>query len=118
MADMLNTLDATNSHDDDACASAQSIVHDILRDKWLELEDEEKEVWRKWALWHKKRYRRDLEIYTAKNNENQSHDAPPQEDDNDSARKGVHVPKKRHSTTEEADGGSPFTPIPKKSRHN
>ena len=98
-------------------ASAQSMVHDILRDRWLELQDEEKEVWRKWASWDKKRYKRDLEIYSSKNNESQTHDAP-REDGSESTMQAVHVPKKRPSATEQADSGSPFTPIPKKSRRS
>ena len=94
----------------------KAIVHDILRDRWLELQDEDKEVWRKWALWHKKRYKRDLDIYSAKNDESHTRDTP-REEDKEVTTTAVHVPKKRPSTAEHADGGSPFTSIPKKSRH-
>lgn len=38
-------------------------VNGILREQWLNLTDEDKQRWRIWATWDKKRYSRDLSIY-------------------------------------------------------
>lgn len=38
-------------------------VNDILKERWLELSDEDKQPWRIWASWDKKRYARDLAVY-------------------------------------------------------
>lgn len=41
-------------------------IHEILRDKWMDLPDEEKQAWRKWATWDKKRFARDKQIHENK----------------------------------------------------
>jgi len=41
-------------------------VNSILKQRWLELSDEEKGVWRRWQEWDSLRYRRDCVIHEAK----------------------------------------------------
>lgn len=89
----------------------QNLVNDTLRDRWLELDDEEKKVWRVWATWDKKRYARDYAIYEKA----QASETAASVDDNDEM-KAVHVPKKKRSAAPTAESGSPFTPIPKKGK--
>lgn len=74
----------------------KDVVHGILRERWVELDNDNKKVWRRWASWDKKRYERDLAIFESKTQPKRkdSDDAPPVitngvEDDN------LHVPKKR-----------------------
>ena len=96
----------------------QEKVHDILRDRWLALTDEDKEVWRKWASWDKKRYKRDLAIYEEAKASSKTGDGEmvSREDERaDDAVQALHVPKKRSTTS---DGGSPFNHIPKKSKRS
>jgi hypothetical protein len=101
------------------------MVNEVLRDQWLDLSDEDKDVWRQWATWDKKRYERDLTLHEEKgeNEPSPKHQVTEdmdtfQKDALEDSMKAVHVPKKRHvsSTTERTHGGSPFNPIPKKSR--
>lgn len=72
-------------------------VNGILRERWLELAEEERQVWRVWASWDKKRYARDLAIYEKKGNsavtqnasESATGDHPKGNDTSD------HIPKKK-----------------------
>jgi len=50
-------------------------VQAILKDAWNRLDDEEKDIYRAWSSWDKKRYERDHQIFE------RNHEA--------------HVPKKR-----------------------
>ena len=81
-------------------------VHDILRERWLDLSDEEKETWRIWANWDKKRYARDLSIYESTRANGRGEDLI-----SDNAQ-DLQVPKKRQSAGEDA-----FAHIPKKKKN-
>ena len=87
----------------------QEIVHGILRERWVELDDDNKQVWRKWASWDKKRYERDLAIYEGKSGK--AGDAPKANGDKDDS---MHVPKKRKSSSEADMDDSAKLSIPKK----
>ncbi len=82
-------------------------VHDILRERWLDLGDEDKETWRIWAVWDKKRYTRDLAIYESVHN---SYGAGGEDKISEDGL-NLHVPKKRLTTSD--DG---FAHIPKKKK--
>lgn len=89
-------------------------VNDILKERWLDLPDEEKETWRIWANWDKKRYARDLSIYenAQQSNGHKAAGARGKElKSNDEL--NLHVPKKGQTPGEDA-----FTHIPKKKRRN
>jgi len=80
----------------------------MLKDRWLELSDEEKTVWREWTEWDKKRYSRDLYIFENRRSEDDS--ALPQDTDD---MKSIHVPKKRKVPLESS---SELTAVPKKKK--
>ena len=91
-------------------------MHGILRERWVELEDEDKHVWRRWASWDKKRYERDLAIYEEKNSpkrkESEDSQPPKTNGDNDDS---LHVPKKRKSH-DQVNSEECFAAIPKKKK--
>lgn len=98
---------------DPADRKNKAMVNEILRDRWLSLPDEEKQTWRTWATWDKKRYARDLGIYEkAQKSQNERITPAPDED----TMEKIHVPKKRSASTSEGDGGLPLDHIPKKKR--
>ena len=67
-------------------------VNAILKERWLALQDDEKSTWRSWAEWDKKRYERDLAIYSKASEsgggKRKSKDVEPMKDN-------LHVPKKK-----------------------
>jgi uncharacterized protein YdaU (DUF1376 family) len=74
----------------------QKLVNGILKERWDKLSEDDKEVWRQWSEWDKKRYARDLEIHEEAKHKNDAVDVS-------------HVPKKRKSTS-----GDDALSIPKK----
>ncbi|CAB9508745.1 Probable chromatin-remodeling complex ATPase chain [Seminavis robusta] len=91
----------------------KEVVHGILRERWVQLADDDKTVWRQWASWDKKRYERDLAIYEEKNsNGGNSTKSQTNGDKEDS----IHVPKKRKPSAESDVGSPSFNSIPKKRR--
>ena len=94
-------------------------IHDVLRERWLELDDEEKETWRIWAVWDKKRYARDLSIYERVQQEQQQQEQQQQkakgstEESNLDDGPDFHVPKKRLTGN---DDGLAHIPKKKKKR--
>jgi hypothetical protein len=76
----------------------QDKVNGILRDKWLALSDEERQTWRKWATWDKKRFARDTKIYETSQkyaNENSDEETSQEAVEEKDAMKEINVPKKR-----------------------
>ena len=93
----------------------QDIVHGILRERWVDLDNEDKTIWRQWANWDKKRYERDLNIYEDKN-PRIVRSMPKMNGDKDNS---LYNPKKRKTsgmTEEEIESPPPFAAIPKKRR--
>ena len=83
----------------------------------MELDDDEKKVWRLWASWDKKRYARDLALYEAKNSHKpakESKDLMPKTKNGDKD-DSLHVPKKRKSV-DGAHSETSFDHIPKKKK--
>jgi SLIDE len=94
----------------------KEMVHGILRERWVDLDNEDKTVWRQWASWDKKRFERDLAIYEEQNPRS-FETLPTSNGDKDDS---LHLPKKRKSagTTEvEMDSPTPFAVIPKKRKN-
>jgi hypothetical protein len=75
-----------------------------LKERWLELEDDEKDTWRIWSEWDKKRFERDLRTF-----EKRKKKKKPKIEEDIASVDGQHVPKKRKMST---DGLS----VPKKSK--
>jgi hypothetical protein len=71
----------------------QKKLQTLLKEGWLELPEDEKDTFRGWTEWDKKRYARDLAIFESRRIENE--DVPVDADEDDM--KAVHVPKKRKS---------------------
>lgn len=91
-------------------------MHGILRERWVDLDDEDKTVWRQWASWDKKRYERDLAIYE----ENNPRGFETKPKTNGAKDDSSHMPKKRKSsgaTEVEMDSPTPFAVIPKKRKN-
>jgi hypothetical protein len=63
----------------------------LLKEGWLNLPESEKDVYREWTEWDKKRYARDLAIYEGLHRTSKGDAADVDTDD----MKAVHVPKKR-----------------------
>jgi hypothetical protein len=78
----------------------------LLKDGWVELPEDDKEVYRMWTEWDKRRYARDLAIYDRRQVEKQKEDKPMDDDD----LKAVHIPKKRKT-----ESGNEIS-IPKKTK--
>lgn len=72
-------------------------VNGILRDKWLASSDDDKQIWRKWAAWDKKRYARDLGIYEEAQKTSNGNSTKANTSDNpmeEATAQEVNVPKK------------------------
>lgn len=83
----------------------QAVVNNMLREQFLELSDDDKKIWKKWAAWDKQRYEYQLRLY-----ENQKSTTPirPTSNSAEVLSPEIHVPKKR------ANEESGFAPIPKR----
>ena len=66
-------------------------INDILKERWLELSEEDKKPWRIWASWDKKRFARDQAVYD-----------------------GLHV---LHDLPSRKRSGDASIPVPKKKKH-
>mmetsp|Transcript_46834 Transcript_46834/g.53157 ORF Transcript_46834/g.53157 Transcript_46834/m.53157 type:complete len:1469 (+) Transcript_46834:105-4511(+) len=75
-------------------------VNGILRERFTVLSDEERQVWRGWAAWDKKRYKSDISIYE----ETQQETVQPDQDETESL-----IPKKRYAENS-------LAPVPKKKK--
>ena len=85
----------------------QEIVNGKLRELWLGLKDDEKQLRRDWGAWDKKRYARDLAIYEkVQQNSSTAPEALAAEESP--------VPKKKRPST--ADGDSALAHVPKKKK--
>lgn len=91
-------------------------VNKLLKEKWFELSDEERNIWKKWQSWDRLRYARDLALHRKKieSSEEKSNEKIVPETDS-----SLHIPKKRRDIETNNDngsnGGSSFH-IPKKKR--
>jgi hypothetical protein len=74
----------------------QKKVQNLLKEGWLELPEDEKNTFRAWTEWDKKRYSRDVTIFESRRVDIE--DAPANAEDD---MKAVHVPKKRKSQADE-----------------
>jgi hypothetical protein len=63
----------------------------LLKEGWLKLPEDEKDIYREWTEWDKKRYARDVAIFEGLHQSKKSDAAEVDTDD----MKAVHVPKKR-----------------------
>jgi hypothetical protein len=84
--------------------SPQEHINKLLKERWLELTDEDKETYRGWTEWDKKRYAHHLSIYESRKAREQGMVEEFEKDELDA----VHVPKKKRKNS--ADGSA----IPKK----
>ena len=78
-------------------------VQQLLKEGWLDLPESDKDVFRGWTEWDKKRFARDQEVFRSRRDLDDT--AASVEDDD---MKAIHVPKKRKEET--------ATAIPKKKR--
>jgi len=86
---------------------SQKKIQHLLKEGWIDLPDEEKETFRAWTEWDKKRHARDLALFQSRRDgHNETADAA--EDDD---MKAIHVPKKRKS---QSSGGTMGVPKKKK----
>lgn len=77
-------------------------MNQTLKQQWLDMSDDDREIWAKWQVWDRLRFNRDLAI-RAKHQESQVHEIP--EQDMQAKRKGstddnapdstFHIPKKK-----------------------
>eukprot|EP00980_Cylindrotheca_fusiformis_P004471 scaffold953_cov141-Cylindrotheca_fusiformis.AAC.15 len=75
-------------------------INGILREKWLDLADTEKETWRLWASWDKKRYNRDMKIYESlsKSSNGKSNGGKAEHYIEQGSTQIAHIPKKKASS--------------------
>jgi SWI/SNF-related matrix-associated actin-dependent regulator of chromatin subfamily A member 5 len=71
-------------------------MNDILKEKWLELSEDDKKPWRIWASWDKKRYARDLAVYDTSHAAESGSNA--QASKKRSGEGKIHVPKKKRKS--------------------
>lgn len=89
----------------------KDIINSILKQKWLDSSDEEKNIWKQWQIWDSLRFKRDRMIYDAKQSQTTSshdHNATKSQNEgngfsrkadeinNDNSQKSTfHIPKKK-----------------------
>ncbi len=95
-------------------------VNHILKEKWFDLSDEDRETWKKWQIWDRLRYKRDVAIFRNPRRNEAKHrraDEVSTTMDNDAS---IQIPKRHRRDSEPAaersgDGSVSFH-IPKKRR--
>lgn len=73
----------------------QKKVQDLLKEGWINLPEEEKETYRRWTEWDKKRYSRDLAVFQSRREDDLEDTTDHVENDD---MKAIHVPKKKKRT--------------------
>jgi hypothetical protein len=68
------------------------MIHELLKEGWQDLPGEEKETFRQWTEWDRKRHAREMEIFEDRRHGGES---PPAADVEEDDMKDVHVPKKQ-----------------------
>lgn len=58
------------------CSFDQDHINSILKDKWYDLTDEERDTWREWEVWDAKRYEYQMKIYSKKDETTTSSSGP------------------------------------------
>jgi SWI/SNF-related matrix-associated actin-dependent regulator of chromatin subfamily A member 5 len=89
----------------------KKLVNSLLKEQWLGLSDDEKEVYRRWTEWDKKRFAHEEFIFQQRRTELFQQDEGADETVADDGTQDLHVPKKRVSST----GGEEDT-VPRKKR--
>jgi len=89
--------------------STQKKVQQLLKDGWLSLPEAEKETFRAWTEWDKKRHARDLTVFQSRRDGHEDAAGAASAEDDDM--KAIHVPKKRKK---QAGVGAGAATIPKK----
>lgn len=90
----------------------QGKINGILKERWINLSDKEKNVWKQWQIWDNLRYKRDCIIYDAKHSQKVSHKS-----DNRKAQTGASDSPKKVEEPKSKDGAQRSTfHIPKKKR--
>jgi len=93
-------------------------VNNILKQRWFDMPDKDRDIWKQWQGWDRLRYKRDLAIY----NKAQNGDADEDDLDEDTSAGNVTatpIPQKRKGTdpTSENDANTSSSfHIPKKKR--
>ena len=87
--------------------STQKKVQQLLKDGWLSLPEAEKETFRAWTEWDKKRHARDLTVFQSRRDGHEDAAGAASAEDDDM--KAIHVPKKRKK-----QAGAGAVTIPKK----
>ena len=95
-------VDRFLSNDLDIIIVLQFKIQQLLKEGWLDLPENEKDTFRAWTEWDKKRFARDQEVFRSRRDLDDT--AVSAEDD----MQAIHVPKKRK------EGNA--TAIPKKKR--
>jgi SWI/SNF-related matrix-associated actin-dependent regulator of chromatin subfamily A member 5 len=85
----------------------KKLVNSILKEQWIGLSDEEKEIYRRWTEWDKKRFAHEELMFQQRRAELQEEVDEPVADD---GTQDLHVPKKRSST------GGAEDAVPRKKR--
>lgn len=75
----------------------QRKINELLKDKWLKMTEDDKEIYREWSEWDRKRFMRDRAIYKNKHGQGNGSELVD----------GVHVPKKRKSSIGEGSDSVP-----------
>jgi hypothetical protein len=70
-------------------------VHAILKDRWHELSEDEKDVYRKWAEWDRQRYAHEQSIFAKHQKEVQHEDEEDVSMQEANTSDALHVPKKK-----------------------
>ena len=86
----------------------QQKVQELLKNGWLKLPEDDKEIYREWTEWDKKRYARDDALYKRLKASVKGKNVELDTDD----MKTIHVPKKRKDQLSGSGGDN--TPVPKK----
>jgi len=82
----------------------QAKVQKLLKQGWLDLPENEKDTFRAWTEWDKKRHARDQEVFRSRRDVHDDTAASAEDDD----MKAIHVPKKRKHASS--------TAVPKKKK--
>jgi hypothetical protein len=87
----------------------QNKINGILKQRWIDMPEDEKQVWREWAEWDKKRFAHEMAIFENGNGPPKETEQTSDEIEHNAVQ--VHIPKKKRKSSAAQE-----STIPKKRR--
>jgi hypothetical protein len=81
----------------------QNKINGILKQRWIDMPEDEKQVWREWAEWDKKRFTHEMAIF--ENGPPKETEQTPDEIEDNTVQ--VHIPKKKRKSSATQESAIP-----------